>query len=135
MILLDAFGLIALLKAEPAAGEVEALLRGGVGMLSINLAEAVDVLGRVDGIDGQEVRGLVEPLLSGPITVQSVTVRHAWRSAELRRRYYSRRRCPLSLADCLLLAAASASGLATADPDVLGVARAEGISTTALPPT
>jgi len=101
----------------------------------VNLAEALDVLGRVDDVPEERLRGLVEPLLVGPVTVTSVTARHAWRAAEIRRRHYHARRCPLSLADCFLLSAASATsgGLATADPDVLRVARDEGIAVRVLP--
>lgn len=47
----DAFALIALLRDEPAAGEVEGLLRRGeAAVTAINLAEALDVLERVDGV-------------------------------------------------------------------------------------
>ncbi|MDX6646841.1 MAG: ribonuclease VapC [Miltoncostaeaceae bacterium] len=120
---------MALLKDEPAAPEVEELLRGGVGMAAVNLAEAIDVLGRVDGVPPERLRELIEPLLVGPITVLSVTARQAWRAAELRRRHYHRRSCPLSLADCLLLAACAGEyELATADPDLLAVAALEGLA-------
>jgi PIN domain nuclease of toxin-antitoxin system len=50
-VLLDAFALIALLRDEPAADEVETILRRGeAAMSAVNLAEALDVLQRVDGI-------------------------------------------------------------------------------------
>lgn len=117
------------MKDEPAAGEVEGLVRQGVGMAAVNLAEALDVLGRHDGVPPARLRELVQPLLVGPITVLSVTARHAWRAAELRRRHYHRRTCPVSLADCFLLAVCSGEHeLATADPDVLRVAEAEGVA-------
>ena len=77
LILLDACGLVAFLKDEPAAGEVEGLLRGGVGMTAVNLAEALDLLGRVQGVPPERLRELVEPLLGGPIRLVSPTARQA----------------------------------------------------------
>jgi PIN domain nuclease of toxin-antitoxin system len=48
LILLDAFPVIAYLNDEPAADEVEGLLRGGSCTInSVNLAEALDNLFRV----------------------------------------------------------------------------------------
>lgn len=135
MILLDAFALIAFLNGEPAADDVRRLLRQHVGMLSINLAEAVDILGRVHGVRVAEMRAVLDPLMAGPITVQMVTQRHVWRASEIRRTHYRRRACPLSLADCVLLAAAGPGGVATADPDILRVAALDGIATHPLPAT
>jgi predicted nucleic acid-binding protein len=135
MILLDAFALVAFLKGEPAADAVEALLREGVEVSAANLAEALDVVGRLDEVEAKQLRDLVEPLLVGSITLTSITARHVWRATDIRRRHYRRKKCPLSLGDSLLLAvAAGASGeLATADPDVQRVARAEGIAVRDLP--
>jgi predicted nucleic acid-binding protein len=135
MILLDAFALVAFLKGEQAADAVEVLLREGVEVSAANLAEALDVVGRLDEVDAKELRDLVEPLLVGSITLTSITARHVWRATDIRRRHYRRKKCPLSLGDALLLAvAAGGSGeLATADPDVQRVARAEGIVVRDLP--
>jgi PIN domain nuclease of toxin-antitoxin system len=135
MILLDAFALIAFLKGEAAADPVEALLRAGVEVSAVNLAEALDVVGRLDGVDAKELRDLVEPLLVGSITLTSITSRHVWRAAEIRRRHYRRKKCPLSLGDSFVLAVAASGGgeLATADPDLLRVARAEDITVRELP--
>jgi len=58
----------------------------------------------------------------------------AFKAARLRIEHYRRRERPLSLADCFLLAAASPEDrVATADPSVSEVARAEGIELLALP--
>jgi predicted nucleic acid-binding protein len=125
---------VALLADEPAAAEVQDLLREGVEMAAVNLAEALDVLGRVEGIPAERLRAVVAPLLAGPVTVVSVNARHAFRAAEIRHRHYHRRRSPLSLADCLALAACGRGRiLATADPDMAAAARAEGIRVIGLP--
>ena len=87
MIALDAFALIAYLTDEPAAGEVEALLREPCVVSSVNLAEALDVLGRVRGIPSQELRGLVDPLLADAISVETTTAAAAWQAASFRARH------------------------------------------------
>jgi PIN domain nuclease of toxin-antitoxin system len=133
--LLDAYALVALLADEPAAGEVEELLyTGGAGVAVVNLAEAIDVSARVHGIPAAELRASLEPLLGTAVAVVVQDESAAWRAAGLRRRYYDRRSCPLSLADCLLLASAGADdAVATADPAVCSVARCEGFSVVPLP--
>ena len=136
MIVLDAFALVALIGDELAADEVAQLLRGeeGVEMASVNLAEALDVLARVHEVPDERLREVIDPLLAGPITPLSVTARHAFRAAELRRRHYHRRDSPLSLADCLALAVCGRGRrFATADPDLARAARVEGIGLIALP--
>jgi predicted nucleic acid-binding protein len=59
----------------------------------------------------------------------------ARRSAEIRSAHDHRKRQPFSLADCVLLAAASGpkDKIATSDPDVLAVAAELGIETIELP--
>jgi uncharacterized protein with PIN domain len=105
-------------------------------VVSINLAEALDVLMRRDGISAGEVRGLLGPLLQDYLAVRSPGVRHAWRASHLRQQYYRRRRAELSLADCFLVAAARAGeSVATSDPAVLEMARAEEVDVVALPQT
>jgi PIN domain nuclease of toxin-antitoxin system len=133
--LLDAYALVALLADEPAAEEVESVLRaGGAGVTVVNLAEAVDVTARVHRIPVDEVRAALAPLLGDALTVVGHDTEAAWRAAELRRRYYDRRAGALSLADCLLLAAVDNDDVvATADPVVVRVARSEGLGVLALP--
>jgi hypothetical protein len=67
-------------------------------------------------------------------TVESGTT-EAWRAADLRARYYDRKARALSLADCLLLAHVCTGGdeIATADPAIADVARAEGLALIPLP--
>lgn len=137
MTFLDAYALVALVADEPAAQEVEALLReGSTALTTVNLAEAVDVAGRVHRVAEQDLRVIVEPLLSDVIVIVQPTEAAAWRAADIRTRYYVRRTRPLSLADCFLIAATGADdSIATADPPIAAVARAEGRSVVSLPDT
>jgi len=135
--LLDAYPLVALLADEPAADEVEQLLREGEASIAvINLCEAIDVCRRVRALPAADVRAVLEPLLLvGALTAVASGEREAWLAADIRTRYYDRRARALSIADCLLLAHAAASGkrIATADPAVAEVARAEGLELVPLP--
>lgn len=130
--LLDAFALVAFLDDEPAAADVESLLaRGDVAMSTVNLAEAAQKKLRLSSVTLPELRQVVGAL---PLAVIPYSEGHAWRAAELRERYYHRRRCAVSLADCCLVAVAtSVDRVATADPAVLRMAQAEGIGTVELP--
>lgn len=134
-IVLDAFALVALALDEPAAGEVEDILRAGdVRMSTVNRCEAVDQLRRVHRREWRELRegfGTLEAEVIDLVPVDDAT---AWRAAELRDRHYSRRKSELSLADCIALATAAAGdSLATADPPLAIAARSEGIEVVALP--
>jgi hypothetical protein len=63
---LGAFALIALALDEPAAPDVEAILRrGGSRISSINLAESVDQLGRVHGHTIADLQTTLAPVLGG----------------------------------------------------------------------
>jgi uncharacterized protein with PIN domain len=134
---LDAYAIVAFVAEEPAAADVEELLRaGGCLLTTINLAEAVDVIRRVHGVPERDLRAVTEPLLDESVTVIRPSLAHAWRSADLRTRYYDRRSRALSLADCFLLAAVGPNdAVATADQLVADVARAEGLAVTALADT
>jgi uncharacterized protein with PIN domain len=132
---LDAYALVALLTDEPAAEEVEQLLRGGHARVVVaNLAEAIDISQRVRGL--ANVRSILEPLLSTrTIDVVGSTEAEAWSAASLRGRHYDRKTSALSLADCQLLAHAidEAGSIATSDPPLARSARAEGVTVLALP--
>ena len=129
MTLLDAYALVALLADEPAAGEVEKLLRERCSVTTVNLAEALDVLQRGYGVEEDILRTGLDPLLRSRLAVHDSDAEDAWLAGSLRSRYYDRRSCAISVADCLLLAAAqgSSSAVATSDPAVAAVARHEGI--------
>ena len=131
MILLDAYALISLLAGEQAADEVGALIaEGEVAIAAPNLAEAADHLARLRGIEVGRTRAAVEVL---ELRVRATELEHGWRAGELRAKHYHRSRRPLSLGDCLLLAAVGADDrLATADPHVLATAEQEQLAWIAL---
>jgi len=128
-IVLDAYALIAFLLDEPAAGDVEQLLhRQPAAITSINYAEVLDRLVRGQGMPRDAVTAAVAPLLGERLERIDVDFRIAGTAASLRARHYHRTACPLSLADCVCLAAAHDGGhVATADEPMLRTARAEGI--------
>lgn len=136
-VVLDAFALVALALDEPAAAEVEAALRRGDCLVSaVNLAEAIDQLGRVHRRSEQELRAAFAPVLDEVLSVVAADEAVAWRTAVVRRRHYRRRESELSLADCVALATAQAGHrLATADEPLARAARAEGIGVLGLPDT
>jgi uncharacterized protein with PIN domain len=135
--LLDAYALVALAADEPAAGEVESLLRRGHARVVIaNLAEAIDILQRIHGLASDEVRAVLEPLLlADALSGVASEAPEAWLASELRARHYDRKTRALSLADCFLLAHALADEgpIATADPPLAAAARLEGLRVIALP--
>lgn len=135
MTILDAYALVALLSDEPAAEEVERLVNDGEAAVTpLNLAEAIDVTRRVHRLDPTDVHGAIDPMLGERLELLAHGRAEVWRASDLRARYYHRRSTPVSLADCFLLAAAeSGDRIATADPPVARVARAEGIEVVALP--
>jgi PIN domain nuclease of toxin-antitoxin system len=134
-VLLDAFALIALLAEEPAAEEVEALLRrGDAAITAVNLAEALDVLQRVEGITRERLDELTAPLIGARMSFIAIDEPIARNAADIRARRYHRTRAPLSLADCILLAATGGSDeLATADGPLIAAAEAENIKVRTLP--
>ncbi len=132
--LIDASALIALLGAEPAAGEVQELLNHGAAMTTLNLAEAVDRLKRRYDLEIERTRPVIEGLLTQSLTLLPLGAAQAWRAGEIRAAHYHRSRCPISLADAVLVASAPAGGrIASSDGCVLSVAASEGIATAALP--
>jgi len=134
-ILIDAYAVVALVRDEPAADDVEALLgQSDVAVVSINLAEALDVLQRRDGVEESFLRTILDPLFRMFLTVRPVGSRAAWRAAALRKMYYAKKQSEVSLADCVLVAAArSADVIATSDIPLLQMATGEGVATIELP--
>jgi predicted nucleic acid-binding protein len=137
MTLLDANALIAVVRGEPAMEQVLGVIREeSTAMTTVNIAEVYDSVARKTGLSHEDIGEVIEPLLQGPIAPISVDVVLARRAAEIRSAHYHRKRQALSLADCVLLAAAAGSDrIATADPDVLTVAAQLGIETIELPPS
>jgi PIN domain nuclease of toxin-antitoxin system len=135
VILLDAYALLALARREEAGDDVEALIRSEpVGMAAANLFEASERLMRLYGWTPTDTSEQLGQLVGKHIRVVALDEGVAWRGAVIRARYYHRDTCELSLADCVLLASAEPDdSVATSDPAVAAVARAEGIGLIALP--
>jgi predicted nucleic acid-binding protein len=135
MTFLDAYALIAFFVGGPAKEHVRAILReGDAALATANLVEVLDVSERVHRVPISRTAEVLEPLLAGPLQAVPLDSRTAHRAAEIRAKHYDRKDCPISLADAVLLASASGTDrIATADPDLLAVAGAEGIDCMALP--
>jgi predicted nucleic acid-binding protein len=135
VILLDAYALVAFLVGGPATSQVRGLLReGDAAVATANLAEALDVSHRVHGLAIPQAMDILEPLFEGSLVSVALDFGTARRAAEIRARHYHRSSRPISLADAILIASATpGTRIATADPDVLAVAQAEGLESVVLP--
>ncbi len=135
MTLLDAYALIAFLVGGPATPQVRAILReGDAAVATANLVEVLDVSQRLHGVQIPRAAEILEPLLEGPLTAVPLDSAVARRAAEIRAGHYHRSRRPISLADAVLIGSAKPGDrIATADPDVLAVAKAEKLESVALP--
>jgi predicted nucleic acid-binding protein len=133
---LDAYALIAFLAGGPPVLHVRAILRAGdAAIATANLAETLDVSARLHGISVPRAMEVLDPLLEGPLACVPLDVVVARRAAEIRAKHYHRARRPISLADAVLLASARpGDSIATADRDVLAVAKAEQLGAVTLPP-
>ena len=133
MTVLDAYGVIAYLKNEPAAEEVQPLLQSGNARLTaVGLAEVLDHLVRLVGVDEEDATlDLAQLGLLDAIPVSPAIGANAGR---LRARHYHRIRRPVSLADCIAAetARARAEPLATSDGPLLDLCRDEQIVSTVL---
>ena len=131
--ILDAYALIAFLVDEPAAPEVERLLRSRAAITSVNFAEVLDRLVRGHGLPEDAVHATLTPLLDERLERIDVDFPLAVGAARLRAEHYHRSQRPLSLADCVCLAAAGpGDAVATADGSMLDTATAAGIKTVQL---
>lgn len=135
---LDSPALVAALTGGPAAQEVAAVLRdveAPPSIASANIAEVVDVLVRRKGRSIDEVTERIAWLEVAGLTVRSVDGVVAWKAGSLHARHYHRSARPVSMADCIALATAltESDALATSDPALAAVARAEGCRVIALP--
>lgn len=129
MTILDAFAVIALLKGEPAAAEVERLIEhGGCALTTLGVAEVVDHLVRVVGAAEEDaVLDVAQLGLEPPVPLDEAA---ATQAALLRARHYHRRNRAVSLADCVVAQVACSAGaaVATSDPHLLDLCRDEVIS-------
>lgn len=135
MTILDAYAVLAFLKDEAAAGEVEQLINDGGALTAAGVAEVIDHLVRLGGADEEEASlDLAQLGLDDAVVVDGDLAGAAGR---LRARRYHRTRCPVSLADCVAAEVARYSGrsLATADPALLDACHHEQIDVTVLPGT
>lgn len=128
MTVLDAYAVLALLKGEPAADDVRALISGGACTLTtLGVAEVVDHLVRIVGASDEEAALDLAQL--GLADVEPLDSAVALRAGLLRARHYHRRTRAISLADCVAAETARAAGdaLATSDPHLLDTCHDEGI--------
>jgi ribonuclease VapC len=132
---LDAYAVLAFLRDEPAAAQVATLLASPTVLSSANAAEVVDQLTRLGGHSADDVHADLALLEHTGMRLAPITEDHAMLAGRLRARYYHRERCAVSLADCMAAATALVEGLplATADPALASVVRAEGGHVHALP--
>lgn len=131
MTVVDTQGVIALLRGEPAAAEVEAILRGRDGMATISaitIAEMIDVGVRTRSQRVDAVSDQVSALIAGGLEVVPVDEEVGRLAGTLRARHWDRDARSVSLADCVILATAmiAREPIATADGPLLAAARAEG---------
>lgn len=135
MIALDAYAVLAYLRDERAAEAVQDLLTGPTMIAAVNATEILDQLVRVYGRDPDDVHADLVMLANTGMELVSVTADAGLLAGRLRARHYHRERMPVSLADCVAaaLALSNACPLATADPPLARLVRAEGGAVHSLP--
>ena len=135
MIVLDAYAVLALLKGEPAAPQVRALLEGDDRscLTAVGVAEVVDHLVRLSGASEDDAAlDLAQLGLTDALAVDTAVGLHA---GLLRAHHYNRKNRAVSLADCVAVEVARANDapLASADPHLLDVCRDEDVRVMPLP--
>lgn len=131
---LDAYAILALLKGEPAAGQVRWLVGAGDATLTaLGVAEVVDHLVRIVGVPEEDAALDLAQL--GPADPDVLDAGAGLRAGLLRARHYHRSTRAVSLADCVAAEAARGQGLpvATSDPHLLDLCRDELIGVIPLP--
>jgi len=125
---LDAYALIAYLRDEPCADAVVDLLRTPTVISAANAAEVLDQLVRVFGRDADDVHADLALLANTGMQIVPVTSDIGLMAGRLRAKHYHRERLAVSLADCVAAATALSSQLqlATSDPALASLVRAEG---------
>jgi PIN domain nuclease of toxin-antitoxin system len=128
MTVLDAYAIIAYLRAEPSSAEVAGLLRGPTRLTAVNAAEVCDQMVRVFGSDPDAIEADLALLGQAGMALVPVSPEMAIEAGRIRARRYHREHTAVSLGDCIAAAAALAAAqpLATADPALASVVRAEG---------
>ncbi|HZI97722.1 MAG TPA: PIN domain-containing protein [Actinomycetales bacterium] len=135
MTVLDAYAVLAYLRNETAAEPVADLLRSSTVLPAVNAAEVIDQLVRVHQRDPDDIHADLALLSHAGMYLSPVTADAGMLAGRLRARHYHRERRAVSLADCVAAATALSTGrpLATADPALATMIRAEGGSLHALP--
>lgn len=135
MTILDAYAVLAYLRGEQAADQVADLLTSPTVLSAANAAEVVDQLVRVHGHDADDVHADLALLAQTGMETVPVTADIGMHAGRLRARHYDRQTMAVSLADCIAAAIAltRAAPLATADPALTTLVRAEGGSVEELP--
>ena len=133
-VVLDAQPVVTFLAGEPAADEIEELLRREPVMSVANAAEVVDVLVRLRGFAAGEAQAVVLSFLDELAAPVPVSLEIALDAGAIRGAASHRHQLDVSLADCIAIATAGPGGsVATSDPALATVARAEGVEVIALP--
>lgn len=137
MTVFDAYAVLAYLRDEPAAEPIGELLHAPTVLSAVNATEVIDQLVRVYGRDPDDVHADLVMLAHTGMELSAVAVEVGVLAGRLRARHYHRGRMAVSLADCVAAATALSTGrpLATADPPLATVLRAEGGKIHALPDT
>jgi predicted nucleic acid-binding protein len=134
MTILDTYAVLAYLRDEPAAQQVSELIDAGdTALTAVGVAEVLDHIVRLLGADEEEAAldlaalGLLEAI------IVDATLGSA--AGRLRARHYHRKRCAISMADCIAAESARRTGhsLVTSDPHLLDVCHAEQIPIIVLP--
>jgi PIN domain nuclease of toxin-antitoxin system len=137
VIVLDAYAVIAYLRAEAAADEVEHLLRGDSVLATVNAAEVIDQMVRMWGRDRDDAEGDLALLSEAGMRLFPLDAELALQAGRLRATHYRRQTCAVSMADCVAAATAlrAAAPLATSDPALAAVVVAAGGELHGLPDT
>ena len=128
MTVLDAYAVVAYLRGEQVADDVAHILRQETVLSAANAAEVIDQLVRVHSRDADDVHGDLALMTYAGMRIAPVTAELGMTAGRIRARHFHRTAMAVSLADCI--AAATALDLdrplATADPALAAVTRAEG---------
>ena len=128
---------MAFLLDEPAAADVEAILRDPEhpAISALNLAEVVDVMARIFERSPDRTLDAIAFLEHAGLRVVPVDTEIGLAAGALHARHYDRQTSPMSMADCVALATAMQlrEPLATSDPPLALAAQAEEVRIVALP--
>lgn len=135
MTVLDAYAVLAYLRGEGSADEVEKLLRQPTSISAANIAEVFDQLVRIDKHDPDDVHAEIAILASSGVSIVPVSSDLGLLAGRLRAQHYRSKSLTVSLADCLAAATSLSldQSLATSDPDLASMLRAEGGAVHPLP--